>query len=116
MDTPREECACSCDTTNEYYHGIDTEYACDSSFILGDAATSSGANDPSFWSMHGTLERYFQFALAKGWMESLAWKSSARVYSGSLVRIGGGSGVTASSASQSSNVFDGLLRGRAAIW
>ena len=56
-DTPREDCTCSCDSDNTYYHGLDVAYACESSMILGDASTSSGANDPSFWSMHGTLER-----------------------------------------------------------
>mmetsp|Transcript_29598 Transcript_29598/g.96141 ORF Transcript_29598/g.96141 Transcript_29598/m.96141 type:complete len:268 (+) Transcript_29598:1528-2331(+) len=39
---------------------------------------------------------------------SRAWKSSARTYSGSLVRMGGGSSVTESTASQSRSVLDGL--------
>ena len=38
---------------------------------------------------------------------SRAWKSSARVYSGSLVRIGGGSSVAAKTASHTSSVRDG---------
>mmetsp|Transcript_49257 Transcript_49257/g.105202 ORF Transcript_49257/g.105202 Transcript_49257/m.105202 type:complete len:288 (-) Transcript_49257:304-1167(-) len=39
---------------------------------------------------------------------SRAWKSSARVYSGSAVRIGGGSSVTPRRESQMRSVFDGL--------
>eukprot|EP00964_Phaeocystis_antarctica_P149766 scaffold116994_cov69-Phaeocystis_antarctica.AAC.7 len=39
---------------------------------------------------------------------SRAWNSRARRYSGSLVRMGGGSSVTASMASQMSSVFDDL--------
>ena len=48
-------------------------YMCSNSLVVGDHASSSSANDPSFWPMHSTVERYSQLLRLNGAMESENW-------------------------------------------
>ena len=83
MDTPISECQCTCNATeiwddytvmrsvlkspiamfgNESAFGL-LEWLCTSNVMLGDHATSASGADPSFWALHGTVERYLQVGL-----------------------------------------------------
>jgi hypothetical protein len=78
--TSEEDCACTCDATEVIKTLRDTtlttylytsyftdkqlqtlvNYYCTGGIVLGDHASASAASDPSFFSIHGTLERYLQ--------------------------------------------------------
>jgi hypothetical protein len=80
MDTPVTDCKCTCNATevwddytvmrsvlkspiamfgNESAFGL-LELLCTSNVMLGDHASSASGADPSFWALHGTVERYLQ--------------------------------------------------------
>ena len=80
MDTPLDDCKCVCDADaiwanstireslftspismfgNESTYGF-VKILCSAGVALGDHATSSSGSDPSFWALHGTVERYLQ--------------------------------------------------------
>jgi hypothetical protein len=77
-----ETCSCSCDADEVFSSDMYAEifesfgftetfsddeiksllsYMCDNTIVVGDHGSSSSPNDPSFWPIHGTVERYSQF-------------------------------------------------------
>merc|ERR1711998_789666 len=59
-------------------------YMCSNSLVVGDHASSSSANDPSFWPMHSTVERYSQLLRLNGAMESENWPADDSLAFGSV--------------------------------
>ena len=98
VDTPVSECSCSCDVDSIWEkddvvealfaediesRGNETIYEqvrmmCEMSPTMGDHATSSSANDPSFWVVHGTVERYLDLMLIEDRFESEEWPSDGK--------------------------------------
>ena len=100
MDTPVTDCKCTCNATevwddhtvmrdvlkspiamfgNETAFGL-LELLCNQNILLGDHATSASGADPSFWALHGTVERYLQvLRLQGGFSES--WTDDEALFS-----------------------------------
>jgi hypothetical protein len=48
-------------------------YMCKGGVVFGDHGSASAANDPSFYSIHGTVERYLQLQRLKGRFLKAPW-------------------------------------------
>ena len=49
------------------------DYMCSNSIVVGDHGSSSSANDPSFWSVHSTVERYSQIIRLNKAFDDESW-------------------------------------------
>jgi hypothetical protein len=90
-----KDCACTCDatavikkmrgstfTTYQYVDIFTDEelqklvsYYCEGGVVFGDHATASAAVDPSFYSIHGTVERYLQLLRLAEKFDDETWPS-----------------------------------------
>lgn len=52
-----------------------TKYYCTGGVVVGDQSTASAASDPSFYSLHGTVERYLQLVRLTEKFTDESWPS-----------------------------------------
>uniref|UniRef100_A0A7S2HGD6 Tyrosinase copper-binding domain-containing protein n=1 Tax=Octactis speculum TaxID=3111310 RepID=A0A7S2HGD6_9STRA len=99
MDTPMSECSCSCNASAIWNNdtvrtalfsdwtsawGNETtmdliEMMCEMGTVMGDHATSGSSSDPSFWVIHGTVERWLDLLIIEDRFESQSWTADGDV-------------------------------------
>ena len=101
-DTPLDECKCTCDPEEImnssarsvvdnaiHLNGNETvmrllEYMCSNNVVMGDHASSSSPNDPSFWPMHPAVERYAQLMRLQHRFEDQSWDNNRAVFNSNI--------------------------------
>lgn len=93
MDTPMSDCKCTCDADTIWKNAsvVEALFAsdiamkdnvtvykllkmmCEMGPVMGDHASSGAASDPSFWVIHGTVERWLDLLIIEDRFEEQMW-------------------------------------------